>query len=92
MWSAIAGLIGTMFSEMFSTNVGYTGIRLGYQTGSALFGGTAPMITTLLLSKYNNSWVPLATFLAILCVSSVISVSFLRNGGHQEDHLSIEFS
>ncbi|MDQ0219566.1 MFS transporter [Peribacillus cavernae] len=78
MWSAIAGLIGTMFSEMFSTNVGYTGITLGYQTGSALFGGTAPMIATLLLSKYNNSWVPLASFLAILCIASLISVLFLR--------------
>lgn len=77
-WSAIAGIIGTMFSEMFSTNVGYTGITLGYQTGSALFGGTAPMIATVLLSAYNNSWVPLALFLTILSLASFISVLFLR--------------
>ncbi|PLT29847.1 MFS transporter [Peribacillus deserti] len=78
LWSAIAGIIGTMFSEMFSTNVGYTGITLGYQTGSALFGGTAPMIATVLLSAYNKSWVPLAIFLAILCIASIISVLFIR--------------
>lgn len=79
LWSAIASIIGTMFTEMFSTNVGYTGITLGYQSGSALFGGTAPMIATVLLSAYNNSWVPLAIFIGILCVTSLISVSFIRN-------------
>ncbi|RFU64941.1 MFS transporter [Peribacillus glennii] len=90
MWSAIASLIGTMFSEMFSTNVGYTGITLGYQTGSALFGGTAPMIATLLLSKYNNSWVPIALYLTILCLSSLVSVLFLReNRGENNTPLAI---
>lgn len=79
LWSAIASIIGTMFTEMFSTNVGYTGITLGYQSGSALFGGTAPMIATVLLSTYNNSWVPLAIFIGILCIASLISVSFIRN-------------
>ncbi len=78
LWSAIASIIGTMFTEMFNTNVGYTGITLGYQTGSALFGGTAPMIATVLLSAYDNSWVPLSFFIAILSIASFISVLFLR--------------
>lgn len=79
LWSAIANIIGTMFTEMFRTNVGYTGITLGYQSGSALFGGTAPMIVTVLLSAYNNSWVPLAIFIGVLCIASLICVSFIRN-------------
>ncbi|RNB84638.1 MFS transporter [Brevibacillus fluminis] len=78
LWSSIASIIGTMFSEMFTTNVGYTGITLGYQSGSALFGGTAPIIATFLVSAYNNSWVPLAVFTCLLCVASVLSVSLLR--------------
>jgi MFS family permease len=78
LWSSIASIIGTMFTEMFSTNVGYTGITLGYQTGSALFGGTSPMIATVLLKNYNGSWTPLAIFICILCVTSFISVTFLR--------------
>ena len=78
LWSAIASIIGTMFTEMFSTNVGYTGITLGYQTGSALFGGTAPMIATVLLKSYHGSWTPLAIFICFLCVASFISVTFLR--------------
>jgi hypothetical protein len=64
-----------MFTEMFSTNVGYTGITLGYQTGSALFA--APMIATFLLQSYHGSWTPLSTFICILCVASFISVTFL---------------
>lgn len=77
LWSTIASIIGTMFTEMFSTNVGYTGITLGYQAGSALFGGTAPMIATILLSTYDNSWIPLAIFITTLSVVSFISVTFL---------------
>ncbi|MFP3668044.1 MFS transporter [Priestia sp. SIMBA_032] len=77
LWSTIASIIGTMFTEMFSTNVGYTGITLGYQAGSALFGGTAPMIATILLSTYDNSWIPLAIFITTLSVISFISVTFL---------------
>ncbi|SIR00269.1 metabolite-proton symporter [Peribacillus simplex] len=79
LWPPIAATIGTMFTEMFSTNVGYTGITLGYQTGSALFGGTAPMIATILVGAYNNSWIPLAFFLVFLCIASLISVLFVRN-------------
>ncbi|MFB3168548.1 MFS transporter [Neobacillus sp. 179-C4.2 HS] len=78
LWPSIASIIGTMFTEMFSTNVGYTGITLGYQTGSALFGGTAPMIATVLLKNYNGSWTPLAIFICFLCIASFISVLFLR--------------
>ncbi|WHY00297.1 MFS transporter [Neobacillus sp. DY30] len=91
LWSSIASIIGTMFTEMFSTNVGYTGITLGYQTGSALFGGTAPMIATVLLKNYNGSWTPLAIFICILCIASFISVLFLRKtreGSHVETSLS----
>ncbi|MCR6522073.1 MFS transporter [Lysinibacillus capsici] len=87
LWSAIASIIGTMFTEMFSTNVGYTGITLGYQAGSALFGGTAPMIATVLLSTYNNSWIPLAIFIVILSVASFISVTFLRKAPVIEESL-----
>ncbi|TWD93428.1 metabolite-proton symporter [Neobacillus bataviensis] len=86
LWSAIASIIGTMFTEMFSTNVGYTGITLGYQTGSALFGGTAPMIATVLLKSYHGSWTPLAIFICILCVASFISVTFLRGTQKAASH------
>ncbi|MDP1418928.1 MFS transporter [Peribacillus simplex] len=88
LWPPIAATIGTMFTEMFSTNVGYTGITLGYQTGSALFGGTAPMIATILVGTYDNSWVPLASFLVFLCIASLISVLFVRNSQSKSIPLS----
>ncbi|CRH88291.1 shikimate transporter [Chlamydia trachomatis] len=88
LWPPIAATIGTMFTEMFSTNVGYTGITLGYQTGSALFGGTAPMIATILVGAYNNSWIPLASFLVFLCIASLISVLFVRNSQSESNPFS----
>jgi hypothetical protein len=36
------------------------------------------MIATVLLKNYNGSWTPLAIFICILCVTSFISVTFLR--------------
>jgi len=92
LWPAIASIIGTMFTEMFHTNVGYTGITLGYQTGSALFGGTAPMIATVLLSVYNNSWIPLAILVGSYGIASFISVSFLRKipeNNHAQTEISL---
>jgi MFS family permease len=50
IWAPITAVLGTMFSEIFKSNVRYTGISLGYQIGAAVAGGTAPLIATALLS------------------------------------------
>lgn len=60
LWAPVTAVLGTMSSEIFSTRVRYTGITLGYQLGAALAGGTAPLIATFLLSRYNGSWQPVA--------------------------------
>ncbi|AEI46261.1 Shikimate and dehydroshikimate transport protein (MFS family) [Paenibacillus mucilaginosus KNP414] len=54
LWAPITAVLGTMFSEIFSTNVRYTGVTLGYQLGAAIAGGTAPLIATYLLNAYNK--------------------------------------
>lgn len=33
-----------MFLEVFSADIRYTGISIGYQIGAAIAGGTAPFI------------------------------------------------
>lgn len=38
IWAPITAVLGTMFSEIFPSNVRYTGISLGYQIGAALAG------------------------------------------------------
>ena len=74
IWAPITATIGTLTSEIFSTRVRYTGVTLGYQIGAALAGGTAPLIATWLLSRYDNSWVPIAIYLAVLAAVSLVAV------------------
>lgn len=78
IWSVITAVLGTMFSEMFSAEVRYTGISVGYQLGAALFGGTCPLIATWLIEKY-NSWLPAAIYLMLLGVMSLICVLLAKN-------------
>ncbi|SHE69045.1 metabolite-proton symporter [Seinonella peptonophila] len=77
-WSAVTALLGTLFSEAFNTNIRYTGITVGYQLGSALFGGTAPMIAAALVKQYQGAWTPLAIYLVITGIISLISIFFIR--------------
>lgn len=78
IWPAITATYGTLSSEMFSPEVRYTGITLGQQVGAAAAGGTAPLIATLLLNEFNNSWIPIAIFIVICSVISIVSVAYSK--------------
>lgn len=78
IWSPITAVLGTMFSEVFSKEVRYTGVTLGYQLGAALAGGTAPMIAEYLMSQFNNSWVPVAVYLIVIAVISIVAVMTIK--------------
>lgn len=74
LWAPVTAVLGTLCSEIFSSNVRYTGITLGYQLGAALAGGTAPLIATGLLAKYDGDWVPVAWYLAVTVTISLIAI------------------
>ena len=74
LWAPVTAVLGTLCSEIFSANVRYTGITLGYQLGAALAGGTAPLIATGLLAKYDGDWIPVAWYLAVTVVISLIAI------------------
>lgn len=74
LWAPVTAVLGTLCSEIFSANVRYTGITLGYQLGAALAGGTAPLIATGLLAKYDCDWVPVAWYLAVTVTISLIAI------------------
>lgn len=75
IWAPTTAVLGTLFSEIFKSNVRYTGITLGYQIGAALAGGTAPLLATFLLKEFNNSYVPIAVYIIITGVISLIAVT-----------------
>lgn len=84
IWSPITAVLGTMFSEIFRSNVRYTGISLGYQIGAAVAGGTAPLVATALLSAYNNSYIPVALYIILTSVISLIAISAVRDRKDEE--------
>jgi MHS family proline/betaine transporter-like MFS transporter len=64
-FAAVAGL--------FPTAQRYTGLSVGYNIGAALFGGTAPLIATLLIEWSGNSLAP--AFYLSLCATVSFAVS-----------------
>ena len=83
LWAPITAVLGTLCSEIFSANVRYTGITLGYQIGAALAGGTAPLIATGLLAKYDGDWVPVAWYLGTTVAISLTAIFFASRSKRQ---------
>ena len=63
------------FTELFSTEVRYSGASLGYQTGAILGGAFAPTIATILWTEYSIFWV--SVYIAVASFLSLISVLML---------------
>lgn len=65
------------FSELFGTNVRYSGASLGYQGASIFAGGAAPFIATWLLQLFGPvSW-PIALYLIAMALITLVSTSLL---------------
>jgi len=52
------GVLATFLTEMFPTNVRYSNFALSFNLGNAIFGGTAPLIATFLISLSGNTFAP----------------------------------
>lgn len=74
-WSFVTATLGTMMSELFTANVRYTGITLGYQIGAAIFSGTAPMIAIALTSRTGEHWWPIPIYVIFLAALSLVGVA-----------------
>ena len=78
IWTPITAVLGTLCSEIFAPEVRYTGVTLGYQAGAALAGGTAPLIATALMLKYNGSYIPVAVYFIITCLISLVTIACVK--------------
>lgn len=84
IWAPITAVLGTMFSEIFSAEVRYTGISLGYQIGAALAGGTAPLVATALLATFNDSYIPVALYIIFTAVVSLLAIWAVKDRKGEE--------
>jgi MFS family permease len=70
-------------AEQFSPRLRYTGSSLAYTLAGVIGGAVAPLMFTLLLSKF-HSWVPIAAYVAVACVVTLIGLA-LGRGPHAEE-------
>lgn len=79
--SLVACYMGPFFAavaDLFPTPQRYTGLSVGYNIGAALFGGTAPLIATLLIEWSGNVLAP-AFYLSFCATVFFAVILTLRN-------------
>lgn len=82
--AAMVGVQPSMFSELFSAEVRYSGLAMAHEVSSLLVG-LSPLIATALYSSYRSP-VPVALFLVTICLISGVALlvgSEKRTGGHK---------
>jgi MFS family permease len=89
IWAPITAVLGTMFSEIFDVKIRYTGISLGYQIGAAVAGGTAPLVATALLVRFDNSYIPVAIYIIFTAVISLVSIWAVKDRSRQQVKKSV---
>ncbi len=75
--AAMYGPQASLFSEMFGTRVRYSGASLGYQLASIFAGALTPIIATSLLDRYKGMSWPVAVYMVILALITVVSLYFV---------------
>jgi len=74
-------VIHILIVELFPTRVRYSAYGLGYNISSALFGGTAPLLMTWLISSTGNIYMP-AFYAVITALGTLAAVSTVKDRAH----------
>jgi MFS family permease len=70
------GPTAALFSELFPTEVRYSGASLGYQLSNVVGGGFAPLIMTSLLASTGTT-VSISIYIAVLALVTLVSLALL---------------
>jgi len=68
MFASISGSQHAFMQNLFPTDQRYRGIAFGFNLGSCILGGTAPMLLTWLIDKFHNLSIPGY----YLCIESIL--------------------
>ena len=74
--SAMIGVQPVLFTEMFTTEVRYSGLAVAHEVSSIIVG-VAPLIATALFIHYRSPF-PVAVYLGALCALSFFSVLTIK--------------
>lgn len=75
LMAGVSGPIPATMMELFPTRTRYSGVALGYNISLALFGGTAPLMATLLISRTGSMVAPAYYLIYFAAVSFVACCS-----------------
>ncbi|OQW33385.1 MAG: hypothetical protein A4E19_02950 [Nitrospira sp. SG-bin1] len=79
----VAAYMGPFFAivaTLFPVARRYTGLSVSYNLASALFGGTAPLMATMLMERSGNALAP-GWYVTLCAVLSLIALSTIREEG-----------
>ncbi|WP_322047918.1 MFS transporter [Paraburkholderia sp. J67] len=82
---AMVGTQPSLMSELFSTEVRYTGMALGHEVAAVFAGGLAPMLATALLAHYHAAW-PVALMMMAMGLITVVALAFTRETVKRRAH------
>lgn len=74
----MAGVQGSLFGEVFSTKLRYTGFAVGREVSAAIFGGLSPVIATALVAAAGGGFIWVAIFVMAVAVLTFVAVLFAR--------------
>ncbi len=63
---AMAGTQGSMFAEVFSTSLRYSGFAVGREVSAAIFGGLSPVIAASLVAASGGAYWSVAIYLIVV--------------------------
>jgi MFS family permease len=77
VYSATNGIWPSFYGEMFTARVRLSGMAIGTRIGFAI-AGFSPTIAAALDGEDGRAWVPVAVFVAVLCLVNVLAVATAR--------------
>jgi MFS transporter, MHS family, shikimate and dehydroshikimate transport protein len=77
LWAPIYGPEAALLSELFATQVRYTGVSIVYQLGAIIFLAPLPILATLLVSWNGGQPWYLASYVMIGCMVSAASAGLM---------------
>ncbi len=81
---ALYGIMGALASELFGTEVRYSGASLGYQLSAAIAGGLTPFVATAMVAAAGGGYWPVPAYLAALGLISLLSM-YLASETYRSD-------
>ncbi len=85
LMSIAVGPTAAAMVEMFPTRTRFSGIALGYNIAQSIFGGTAPLVCTWMISRTGDITTPAFYLIALAIVSFIATIKLDSKFGHDID-------